>query len=337
MSAELVHLEQPALLIPQPGPLVLVQAGPLDRNPAAVYLSRLAAGPGRDTQRRALDTIAGILTAGRLNFLSCPWAQVQYQHAAAIRAALATRYAPATANRMLAALRGVLQEAWHLGLIDAETYYRAAAVPTVRGASLPAGRNLASGEISALLEVCAADPSPAGLRDAAAIGVLYGGGLRRAELAGLDLFDWDAPAGALVIRAGKGHKDRRVYLPTGAAAALQDWRGVRGAAAGPLFCAVNKAGHLVGDRRLGPHGIYTMLRRRGRQAGVQHFSPHDLRRTFVGDLLDRGADIVTVAKMAGHANVATTARYDRRGDDVKRRAADLLHVPYHGRPDRPGD
>jgi len=109
---------------------------------------------------------------------------------------------------------------------------------------------------------------------------------------------------------------------------MEDWLTIRGTRDGPLFCPVDKSGALHVGESLTPQAIYNMLNKRGAQAGVQNISPHDLRRTFVGDLLDAGADIVTVQKLAGHANVTTTARYDRRPEAAKRRAAGLLHVPY---------
>ena len=88
------------------------------------------------------------------------------------------------------------------------------------------------------------------------------------------------------------------------------------------------AGDPLVNRRMTDQAVLMLLRRRAAQARVPAFTPHDLRRTFVGDLLEAGADMVTVQKLAGHANVQTTARYDRRGEETKRRAAELLHVPF---------
>lgn len=88
-------------------------------------------------------------------------------------------------------------------------------------------------------------------------------------------------------------------------------------------------------RRMIPHAIYRMVQKRARQAGVKAFSPHDLRRSFVSDLLDAGADIATVQGLAGHAGIATTVKYDRRGEAAKRRAVELLHVPFEPGSHRP--
>ena len=74
--------------------------------------------------------------------------------------------------------------------------------------------------------------------------------------------------------------------------------------------------------------VYDVLARRADQAGVKKFSPHDLRRTFAGDLLDAGADLATVQKLMGHANANTTAAYDRRDAKAKKAAVNKLHIPY---------
>lgn len=67
------------------------------------------------------------------------------------------------------------------------------------------------------------------------------------------------------------------------------------------------------------------------QAGVKAFSPHDCRRTFCTALLDAGADVASVAGLMGHASTDTTRKYDRRDARARRKAAELLHVPYRRR------
>jgi len=305
--------------------LTTVTTRPLDQNPAAVYLASLAP-VGRRGAKRALNLIASTLTGGAVDLFALPWERLRFQHAAAVRARLVDQYAPSTVNHALSALRGVLRAAWQLGLMTGEEYQSAAAVANVRGSTLPAGRELSPGEIAGLMHACEKDLTAAGARDAAIISLMYSAGLRREEVTTLDLAEYDPDSGALVIN-GKGSKQRTAYLTNGALYAMADWLPVRGAEPGALFYAINKGSRLI-NRRLTPQAIYNLLSKRAAQAGVKAFSPHDLRRTFVSDLLDAGADIATVARMAGHSRVDTTARYDRRPEEAKRKAAGLLHVPY---------
>ena len=248
-----------------------------------------------------------------------------------MRAVLQDRYAPATTNKLLVALRRVLREARRLGQIGQEDYATAVDLKAVVGEkpTAAAGRALTPGELLALLSHCAADPSPAGVRDGALIAVAYACGLRRAELVGLDLVSFEASTSTLIVH-GKRNKTRAIPLDGSALDALTDWLTLRGLAAGPLFVRILKGGKLTAQR-LTPQAVYTIQHARATAAGVPPFSPHDLRRTYAGDLLDAGVDLATVQQLMGHSDANTTARYDRRGERAKRQAARMLHVPYRRR------
>lgn len=296
----------------------------LDQNPALVYLGKLTT-KARRVQLDALNVIANIIQPGA-NYLAIPFERIEYQHAQKIRAELVERYSTASVNRILSALRETVKQAWLLGLIPADQYLRLAEVENVRGSTLPAGRELQPGEINALLNACINDPTPAGYRDAAIIALMVTVGPRRDEVANMDLKDFNQETGQIKI-TGKGNKQRSTYLVNGTLDAMLDWLTVRGPEPGPLFIPVNKSGKMKLDR-LTNQAVYNMLAKRGAEGKVSNFSPHDCRRTFISDMLEAGADIATVAKMAGHSSVTTTARYDRRPEQAKQKAAGLLHLPY---------
>ncbi len=300
---------------------------PLDQHPATVYLAGLAPG-SRRTMRAALNEIADLLIPDA-DALSIEWSALRFQHTAAIRSKVVERHSPATARKLLSALRGILKAAWRLGQMTAEDYRRAVDLERIEGSTLPAGRALTPGEIAALLDACADDPTPAGVRDGTIIALLRAGGLRRAEVCALTLADYNAEAGILKVK-GKRNKERELPITNGAADALADWLAVRGNEPGPIFTPISKGGTII-IRRMFPEAVFNMLVKRAEQAGISGLSPHDFRRTFASDLLDAGADLVTVQKLLGHASPTTTARYDRRGEAAKRKAVELLHVPYRKR------
>lgn len=193
-----------------------------------------------------------------------------------------------------------------------------------------AGRALSFVEWLGLFSACQADASAAGVRDAAIIALLKIAGLRRAEVAALHLADFNRTTQTLTVQ-GKRNKTRTVPIEDkGALDALSDWLYLRGEGAGALFTRIRKGGTILADG-LSDQAIYSMLKKRGAEAGLSAFTPHDIRRTFAGDLLDAGVDLVTVQKLMGHSDANTTAGYDRRGEVAKRGAVKKLHVTYKRR------
>jgi integrase len=143
------------------------------------------------------------------------------------------------------------------------------------------------------------------------VAVMYGCGLRRGEVVGLDLRDYQpGQSPEVVVRGGKGRKDRGLDLKPALKRRLDVWVEVRGLAPGPLFCPTNKMGQVfIG--RLGAQTVTDVVREIARGSGVRPFTPHDLRRTFATHLRDAGEPIEIVAELMGHSSTAVTARYYR--------------------------
>lgn len=302
---------------------------PANLRPALAYLGGLLA-TSRVTMRSDLDNAARWLSAGSCDAETMPWWMLRRPHTNALRAWLLTTYQPATCNRILSAVRGALRTAWELELMSHEEMARACAVKSVKGGNRdPAGRAITDGEVAALLRVCRADPTPAGDRDAAIIGLGVYGTLRREEIAALPFDAFDADAGAMRVM-GKGRKVRTVYLTAGLRTAIDDWRRLRGDQPGPLFLAIRQGGTILHSGMSGA-AVYGVLGKRAKEAGVKNITPHDLRRTCITNMIDAGVDSITIADQSGHENVNMVARYDRGKDRRKRDAAGRLHMAWERR------
>lgn len=311
-------------------PIILDQPLPLDKNPAVIYVASLATKSGQHGQAGALRLIASIF---HTDLEHMNWGALRYEHTIMIRSQLAQTYKPAHVNKCLAALKQTLTNAWRLGQMSAEDLARARDIPRMKGESLPAGRALTAGEIYALFVACQNDKNQsAGTRDAAIIAVLYTTGLRREECASLQLSDYDQQ-NKIIRVLGKGNIEENVPVIDDTEAVLLDWLQLRGIETGPLFTQLVKDG-TVTSKKISAKAIYRMTEKRGRQAKIRNFTPHDLRRTFVTHMIDAGEDIGNASKAARHKQLQTTMRYNRQGEQVKRRAASRLHIPYVPRSQR---
>lgn len=178
-------------------------------------------------------------------------------------------------------------------------------------------------EVSAMLDAGAGTGTVAeavALRDAAVLELLYGAGIRVAELCGLDLADCDLEGRSVTV-LGKRAKVRRV--PVGAPAVMALERYLRDgraafvtAATPPEACFLNRLG-----RRLSPRDARRILARHPLPDG-RMINPHTLRHAFATHLLEGGADLRVVQDLLGHADVATTQLYTHL-------TKDRLRAVYH--------
>jgi tyrosine recombinase XerC len=192
---------------------------------------------------------------------------------------------------------------------------------------------LKQGEAAQLAEAPQGD-EPLVLRDRAIIELLYGSGLRVAELCGLGVWDVDIDERRVRVM-GKGSKERVVPMSDFAAEAVEVY--VRSgrpelapddtttspatAAEEPLFLNRRR-------KRMTPRDVRAMMQRYVRRAlGARTVGPHTLRHSFATHLLEGGADIRVVQDLLGHASLATTQRYTH----VSRSALFDVHRRAHPR------
>jgi site-specific recombinase XerD len=303
-------------------------------NPAGAYLASLGSEVSRRVMQSPLNAAARMIHPGlaggdawravRWELLTAPVVRVLFSR---------TMGSPATRNKMLSALKGVARMAWELRLLNTDELERIRAIKGDSGTREPSGRCIPGAEVSALLQACACDASPAGVRDTAMFSLAAVSGARRAEIASLCLAGMEpGEDDSYTLKViGKGNRERTLFVVGNAMRALEDWLAVRGDEPGALFCRVWKGGRMQPSEFVSPEALDKVLRKRSGEAKLAKLQWHDFRRTTASGFLDAGADIATVAKILGHANIQTTARYDRRGERAKRKAAGLLTVPYFGR------
>ncbi len=227
---------------------------------------------------------------------------------------LAKAYAPATVMRRLAAVRTFYRWLGNEGLVEDD--------PTagVRSPRLPKTLPAVLGIPEAVRMVELPPDDPRGLRDRAAMELLYGAGLRVSELVALDRSDLDLGAGEVRVRAGKGGKERRCPIGPPAREAVAAY--------------VSACPHPLGDAApllLGPSGrrlsertvrrvVHAWAARVFRDA-----SPHTLRHSFATHLLEGGMDLRLIQTLLGHESLSTTQKYTHLSVDQIQRVYEKSH------------
>ena len=178
--------------------------------------------------------------------------------------------------------------------------------PVISGLSLrlpkPLPRFLQDSEVRAFFSVISKQ------RDLAIFMLMLRCGLRVEEVANVTLGAVDYQRNQIMVRCGKGAKDRLIYLYDDAAEALADYLQLRPETDEPRIFLVEKG--IYKGKPISVRGIQKRAEYYSDKSGV-HVSCHQLRHTMATDLLNAGADILTIQYLLGHSRIKTTLRYAR--------------------------
>jgi integrase/recombinase XerD len=289
--------------------LVPVEVGAGNEALVRSYLSTLSSPRSVSSMTESLARVARVLDIP--HWREIPWISLGRDQFALIRHRLERAYPPATVNLTLSAVRGVLREAADQELISEATLAVAGRrLKNVKGSRISKGRSLSGDEIRALLVAAEMfdEPKASMLRAIVILGV--GTGLRREEMCGLSLASVEDGLASDDVRVvGKGNRERACPLDEPTKQAILRWISVRKALDWPhrmLFASPSRG------KPLSKQTLWWLMTELTDVAQVASFSPHDFRRTFATSMLEKGLDLREVQVLLGHADIQTTARYDKR-------------------------
>lgn len=147
-------------------------------------------------------------------------------------------------------------------------------------------------------------------RDRAVIELFYASGCRLSELQTLRVEDVDLAAQSILVRRGKGNKDRRVLFGRKAAEALENHLGGR------------QSGSLFG---VSGHTLWRIVHLAAERAGLEGVHAHTLRHSFATHLLESGADLRFIQELLGHSSLSTTQKYTHLQTSSLRRTHEKCH------------
>lgn len=218
-------------------------------------------------------------------------------------------YAASTINQRLAAIRKLAVEAADNNLLSLDHAAAIARVKGIRKSGMRMGYWLTEKQAEQLINA----PTPESLkgkRDRAMLALLVGCGLRRRELATLNMEDIQQREGRWVIvdLEGKHGRIRTVPVQPWVKVAIDDWLLSTGFTVGRIFCAVSRHGKIV-SRTISEQAVLDNVRQYGKQIGLENIRPHDLRRTCAKLCRSRGGDLEQIQLLLGHSSIQVTEQY----------------------------
>jgi integrase/recombinase XerC len=232
--------------------------------------------------------------------------------------------APATINRRLSTLRSLVKAARHYGIVNWALTVPNAQNETYRDTTGPGKSNVMRmlAFLAEKMRKSKGISQKQACRDYAIVRLLFDLALRRAEVGGLNLNDYNVQLGKLSI-LGKGRSQRQVLsLPKTTQQALNMWIAARGVAPGPLFFTLSGKG--TGVFRLSETSIYRIVEGLGRKVGVKA-RPHGLRHAAITEALDKTkGDIRKVMAFSRHKKPETVMLYDDNRKDFGGEVAGMV-------------